>query len=109
MIETLINNDFDECAKLSTELKFLDRKKFDELLAVKDRTRLIRLISETQTITSIPPSMQETLTKGVNTVMSRFCDLAFAYYRGNDFPVTDKIVNVMRHVVATYYGVNDFI
>lgn len=109
MIETLIKEDYASCAELSKELKCLDREKFNALLEAHDRTRLIRLITETQTITSIPPSMQETLTKGVNTVMGRFCDLAYAYYRTNDFPTTPKVIEVMRYVVANYYGVLKFL
>lgn len=109
MIETLIKGDYDACKELSKDLKCLDRDKFDALLNAKDRTRLIRLITETQTITSIPPSMQETLTKGVNTVMGRFCDLAYNYYRTNDFPETPKVIEVMRYVVANYYGVLKFV
>lgn len=105
----MIKGDYDTCAKLSKDLKCLDRSKFDALLAARDRTRLIRLITETQTITSIPPSMQETLMKGVNTVMGRFCDLAYAYYRNNDFPTTPKVIEVMRYVVANYYGVLNFL
>lgn len=109
MIETLIKGDYNACNELSKDLKCLDRAKFDALLNAKDRTRLIRLITETQTITSIPPSMQETLTKGVNTVMGRFCDLAYNYYRTNDFPETPKVIEVMRYVVANYYGVLKFV
>lgn len=109
MIETLIDGNYDLCAELSKDLKCLDHEKFDALLKAKDRTRLIRLITEAQTITSIPPSMQETLTKGVNTVMGRFCDLAFVYYRTHDFPETPKVIEVMRYVVANYYGVQKFV
>lgn len=109
MIETLINEDYEKCVELSKGLPMLDRKQFDALIAVKDRTRLIRLVNETQTITSIPPSMQETLMKGVNTVMNRFCAMAFNYYKLNHFEPTQKIVDVMRHVVATYYGVAAFL
>ena len=109
MIETLIKGDFAACNELSAQLPALDRQKFDALMAVEDRTRLIRLISETQTITSIPPSMQETLMKGVNTVMGRFCSTAFNYYKLNHFEPTDKVIDVMRHVVAVYYGVTEFV
>lgn len=109
MIKALLQNDFATCKELSKNLERLDTAKFELLCQAKDRSRLIHLIDETKTMTEIPPAMQEILMKGVDTVITRFCDVAYRYYSGNQFEPTEPIIPAMREVVARYYGVHELV
>ena len=109
MIDALLKNDFVTCKELSKNLSRLDTAKFDLLCQAKDRSRLIHLIDDTKTMTEIPPKMKDILMKGVDTVITRFCDVAYGYYSHTEFEPTPIITDVMREVVARYYGVHNLI
>ena len=106
MIQTLIDRDFDGCKKLAPKLRNLDMKRFNEYCELRDRSRLINLIDSTVVIDSIPEEMQNTLQRGVDTVIAHMCDEAKNYYTTHDFEPTPAVVKTMREVVANFYGVS---
>lgn len=113
MIQTLIDGDFEQCNSLKDELfvKGLEdheikRKKFDELMAVKDRSRLINLIYETDVLPEISSQIQEILMKGVDNLLPALRMAAYSYYSVHEFEDTPLIVEAMRKVVAEYLGVS---
>lgn len=118
MIKVLVENldGFEEedkkweaCSALSNRLVGLDKEKFNEFVRMRDKTRTIRLISNTATIKAMTPSMVEQLSKYLDICIEAFIDLAYSYYLHTDFAETPEIIDTMRYIVARKKGLRGFI
>lgn len=118
MIKVLVDNlegfeqedqKWEACKALSTRLVGLDKDKFDDFVSMRDKTRTIRLISNTATIKAMTPTMVEQLSKYLDTCIEAFIDVAYGYYMHADFAETPEIIDTMRYIVARKKGLKGFI
>ena len=100
---------WEDCTTLSAQLKGLDSTKFSEFVTMRDKTRVIRLISDTQTIKAMTPVMVSQMSSFIDSSIDTLTELAYSYYSKNEFEETPEIIDTMRYVVARKKGLKNYV